>query len=36
MSSCGLPSYGIVDSYAMYLVYGLGLWLDWKGAQSME
>jgi hypothetical protein len=27
---------GIVDCLEMYLVYGLGWWLDWKGARSMD
>jgi hypothetical protein len=26
---------GIVDSLARNLVYGMGLWMVWKGAQSM-
>jgi hypothetical protein len=26
--------HGIVDSLTMYLMYGLGWWLDWKGARS--
>jgi hypothetical protein len=25
---------GIVDGLKRYLVYGLGWWMDWKGAQS--
>jgi hypothetical protein len=27
---------GIVDYLKRYLMYGLGWWLDWKGAQSMN
>jgi hypothetical protein len=26
---------GIVDGLEMYLVYEMGLWMVWKGAQSM-
>jgi hypothetical protein len=26
----------IVDCLEMYLVYGLGYWLDWKDAQSTD
>jgi hypothetical protein len=26
---------GIVDCLEGYLMYGLGWWMDWKGAQSM-
>jgi hypothetical protein len=27
---------GIVDCLERYLVYGLGWWLHWKGAQSTD
>jgi hypothetical protein len=27
---------GIVNCLEMYPMYGLGWWLDWKGARSMD